>query len=103
MTKHAVTANLLGEGKVAFLTWDGGWSEHVAESFVASSEEESEWLLEIARRAVDAQIVVDPYLIEVTDEGGSAWPVKRRERIRATGPTFPFAPEQSQGALRRVA
>ena len=103
MTQQIITANLLGDGRVAFLTWDGGWSEHVAESFVSTSDEESEWLLSIALRAVEAQVVVDPYLIEVSDRDGTAWPVLRREQIRATGPTVAYAPSASSDTMRRVA
>jgi len=103
MTQHIVTANLLGKGQVVYLTWDGGWSEQVAESFIGSGEEENSWLLGIATRAAEARIVVDPYLIEVTERNGAAWPVQHRERIRATGPTVAYAPPEPRGTLRRVA
>jgi hypothetical protein len=103
MTQHIVTANLLGKGQVVYLTWDGGWSEQIAESFISSGEEEDSWLLGIAARAAEARIVVDPYLIEVTERDGTAWPVQHRERIRATGPTIAYAPSKSHSALRRVA
>ena len=101
MTQHIVTANWLGTGLVVYLTWDGGWSEQVADSFISGSEEEDSWLLDIAKRAADARIVVDPYLIEVTDRDGAAWPVLRREQIRAGGPTIAYAPDKP--TLRRVA
>ena len=39
----------------------------------------------------EAAIVVDPYAIKVTDEGGEIRPVRYRERIRAFGP--PVHPE----------
>lgn len=103
MTKQTVTANLLDSGLVVFLATDGDWTEDVAESFVSDSTEESEWLMEAAQRAVAARIVVDPYLIDVTDENGSVWPVKRREQIRAAGPTIACAPGVASEALRRVA
>lgn len=103
MTQYSVTANLLGKGPVVYLTWDGGWSEQVAESFISTSEEEDSWLLGIAARAAEARIVVDPYLIEVTERDGAAWPVQYRERIRATGLTVAYAPPESRGTLRRVA
>ncbi|HIM78316.1 MAG TPA: DUF2849 domain-containing protein, partial [Rhodospirillales bacterium] len=34
-----------------------------------------------------AAIVIDPYLITVTDENGEIRPVSLRERIRAYGPS----------------
>lgn len=99
MKQQAVTGNLLGDGRVAFLTWDGDWSDQVADSHIATSVEESEWLLDIATQAVAAQIVVDPYLIDIDDSEGTARPVRRREQIRATGPTESF----SSATLKQVA
>ena len=101
MTQHAITANWLGSGLVVYLAWDGGWSEQVADSFISGSAEEDAWLLDIAGRAADARIVVDPYLIEVTEQDGAAWPALRREQIRAGGPTIAYAPDAT--GLRRVA
>ncbi|NKB54779.1 MAG: DUF2849 domain-containing protein [Alphaproteobacteria bacterium] len=105
MTQQAVTANLLGDGRVAFLTWDGDWSDNVADSHIATSDEESEWLLETAQRAVAAQVAVDPYLIEIDASSGSAWPVQRREQIRAAGPTGTIntLSDASVDGLKRVA
>jgi hypothetical protein len=105
MKQQAVTANLLIDGRVAFLTWDGDWSDNVAESHVVTSDEEAEWLLDSAQRAVSAQVVIDPYLIEVSDSNGSAWPVSRREQIRAAGPTgtIDTAPDDLTTGLKRVA
>ena len=103
MTQQTVTANLLDSGLVVFLATDSGWTEDVAESFVSDSAEESDWLMAAAQRAVAARIVVDPYLIDVTRENGTIWPVKRREQIRAAGPTIACAPRSSVETLRRVA
>ena len=103
MTQSIVTANLLGSGQVVYLTWDGGWSEQVADSFISGGEEENSWLLDIAKRAAAARVVVDPYLIDVTERDGAAWPEQHRERIRATGPTIEFAPSGAPTDLRRVA
>ena len=38
-----------GTGLVVYLTWDGGWSEQVAESFISGREEENAWLLDLAK------------------------------------------------------
>lgn len=103
MTQSIVTANLLGSGQVVYLTWDGGWSEQVADSFISGSQEENDWLLDIAKRAAEARVVVDPYLVDVVERDGAAWPVQYRERIRAAGPTIEYAPSGAPTHLRRVA
>lgn len=103
MTQNVVTANLLGSGQVVYLTWDGGWSEQVADSFISTGDEENDWLLGIARRAAEARLVVDPYLIDVVERDGAAWPVLHRERIRAEGPTIDCATSGAPTHLRRVA
>lgn len=103
MTQQAVTANLLDSGLVVFLAADGGWTAHIAEAATGSDDTECERLLETATKAVTDRVVVDPYLIEVADRDGSLWPVKRREWIRASGPTIAFAPGGSAETLRQVA
>ena len=60
--------------------------------------EEAEKVLETAQQAERNQEVVDPQLIEVTIEGGVPVPVKRREAIRAKGPTIrPDLGKQAEG------
>ena len=71
---------------MVYLTPDSNWSERVAESRHAEGEAAA-LLLEAGEAAAAARIVVEPYLIEVTLEGGSPRPVLYRERIRATGPS----------------
>ena len=41
----------------------------------------------VAEAAEAAAIVIDPYLITVTDENGEIRPASLRERIRAYGPS----------------
>lgn len=105
MKQYAITANLLADGRVAFLTWDGDWSDNVADSHVTTSDEESEWLLETAQQAVVAQVVIDPYLIEVSQQENATRPILRREQIRAEGPTksINYAPVDKLDALPKVA
>lgn len=92
MTQQIVTANRLGDGRVVFLAWDGGWSETIDDAHRSDGAEESEWLLAMAGRAAAARLVVDPYLIDVAVADGRVRAVKRRERIRAAGPTVQAAP-----------
>ena len=86
MTHQIVTANRLKDGRVVYLTQDADWSARVADSRAANGAAAA-LLLSAAEMSAADQIVVDPYLIQVTLDGGSPWPVLHRERIRATGPT----------------
>ena len=84
---HLVIANRLRDGIVVFLGTDHAWVERVEACPPAQSEAEAERLLATALEAERKQEVVDPTLIEVAQEDGSWVPVKRREAIRARGPT----------------
>ena len=84
-----VIANRLRDGFTVFLDKGGGWVESIDEAAVAASAGEGAALLATATVAADRNIVVNPYLIDVTDAGGHFQPVEWRESIRAFGPTIP--------------
>lgn len=84
---QAVTANRLGDGAVVFLTEDSRWSPRVKDSGVAEDAATAAAILAIANKAASDQIVVAPYLFEVSVEGGVVRPLSARETIRAAGPT----------------
>jgi hypothetical protein len=86
-----VTANRLRDGAVVFLTEGGEWSLAVDDGAVARDDARAAELLEIGAKAAAAQIVVAPYLIEVNADGGKIVPLTYRERIRAFGPSIPYA------------
>lgn len=84
---QAVTANRLANGAVVFLTADSQWSPRVNESAVAQDASMAAALMAIANKAAADQIVVGPYLFEVSVEGSTVRPLSARESIRAQGPT----------------
>ncbi len=86
MKLEIVSANRLADGRVVYLTRDGGWSESIIDGRGARSEEESTALLAEAERAADTGVVVSPYLISMADDGGAFAPLRFRERIRLFGP-----------------
>ena len=96
-----VTANDLIEGDSVFLG-ACGWVRDVAEARVAMSRDEAAVLEQAGIEGEDGNLVVGPYLIEVSVATGRPVPVLRRERIRASGvPTIPFgvaAPAQRRAA-----
>ncbi len=87
MTRKIVTANRLEDGLVVYLTAAGGWSESIAESCVALSEQDGAELLSLVDGNGAGAAVVDPYLVEVSEEEGAIRPLDLRETIRARGPT----------------
>ncbi|WP_460450884.1 DUF2849 domain-containing protein [Alsobacter sp. SYSU BS001988] len=95
---QAVTANGAGDGRVVFRTPSGWWSRDLAEAEVADAPEAAAALLLEAQRDAEANLVVDPYLIEVarTDEGLVA--TRLREAIRAQGGPTIDVPGERVGA-----
>ncbi len=87
MASNIVTANRLRDGEVVYLAAAGGWTEWLAGSRVARSDEETAALLAIAEVAFRDRLVVDVYAMAVAESGGAIAPLSQRERIRALGPT----------------
>lgn len=85
--EQAVTANYLGNGAVVFLTDAGRWSADVNDSAIAGDATAAAALMTIANKAAADQLVVGPYLFEVSAEGGVVRPLSVREAIRAAGPS----------------
>jgi hypothetical protein len=83
-----LTANRLDDGVVVFLDGEGGWSEDVAAAVVARTPEGARTLE--ARGAHDAarNLIVDPYLVEVSEAVGGLTPLRTRERVRIQGPSI---------------
>lgn len=87
MTLQVVTANRLIDGIVVYFTADDGWSPWISDARILDDEQTAEAALALARAAVGRNHVVDPYLIDVTQEAATIKPVRYRETIRAKGPT----------------
>ncbi len=86
----AVTANDLIEGDSVFLGATG-WVRDIALARIAMSRDEAEVLETAGIEGEDGNLVVGPYLIEVSVATGTPVPLLRREQIRASGvPTIPF-------------
>lgn len=86
---QVATANALTSGSVVFRTGDGDWSLDIADAVVAESVEAGEALLAGAARDVAADLIVEPYLVDVERTIEALRPLLLRERIRAMrGPTI---------------
>ncbi|MGD8341727.1 MAG: DUF2849 domain-containing protein [Gammaproteobacteria bacterium] len=82
-----IIANRLTDGLVVFYTDEGGWSVDIADGAVITDEAAESEVFAAAKSDEENCVVIDPSLIEVTDESGSIRPVAIREAIRAFGPT----------------
>lgn len=105
MTQQVITANRLNDGLVVFLAEDGSWVDSISDGHVLESEQDLKARLTMANAAEQAQIVVGPYEIEVTEaEDGDIRPVRYRERIRAYGPSThaDFARKDIPGHLQHL-
>ena len=87
-----VTANRLIDGATVYLTPANGWSERFVDGVVLNDKDSADNALKASEAAVDARLVVGPYLIEVAATENGPEPTSAKERIRAAHlPTF--APE----------
>lgn len=87
MTLQVVTANRLIDGIVVYLTADESWSPWISDARVLADEQTADAVLALGKAAVVRNEVVDPYLIDVTQEAATIRPVRYREAIRAKGPS----------------
>ena len=83
-----VTASRLADGTVVFLDGDGGWSERLDRAAVFTGKAEAAGGLDAGRAAEAASLVVDVYAGDGSVAAGAPVPIKRREAIRARGPTI---------------
>jgi len=82
-----IIANRLVDGRVVFMTDQGAWTDSINEGCLILDESESVRLLDIALRSEKDCAVIDPYLIDVSEDNGVRTPTLYREQIRAIGPT----------------
>ncbi len=81
-----LTANLLSDGMVVFLGKGGSWASSLEGAQLAHSDDDIARLEAQGDQAAQANLIVDPYLIEVEEIGAAFSPVEFRERMRARGP-----------------
>lgn len=100
MKYQVLTANSLINGNVVFLTSDNDWSPFIAQAQICQDDAQLEALEAIGHQAVDNQVIVEPFLIEVIVENDLPKPVRFREQLRVNGPSVraDFAKPAYQGA-----
>ena len=91
-----ITANMLVGGNVVKLDDNGCWDENIANAQIIKNDEELTRLNYMSQDAVMNSIIVDPYAMPVECHSAGHQPVRKRELIRASGPTIPTVlPKQS--------
>jgi hypothetical protein len=83
-----LTANRLTDGEAVWFGAGGQWIETLQGAEAAETPELIEALEAVAARDVAANLVIDAAIIDVKRVDGALFPVRLRERIRATGATF---------------
>ena len=90
---QVVIASRLGDGRVVFLSTESvpgsvKWVALLGTGVSIEDDARAEELLALAEADADQRHeVMDPYLIDVEEEGGQLRPTKYREAIRCLGPT----------------
>jgi hypothetical protein len=87
-----ISANRLADGIVVYFGRDGSWFERLSQAEVFASKAEAEAGLLIAQNDAKRNLVVEPVVVEITDDASGLRAVTLREIIRARGPTIDFLP-----------
>ncbi|MEX3010297.1 DUF2849 domain-containing protein [Hoeflea sp. TYP-13] len=83
-----LTANRLTDGIAVWLGANGEWLESIDTALIARHAEAADALDEAGKSAFNNNLVVDIDLIDVQEVDGEIYPIRLRERIRASGPTI---------------
>jgi Protein of unknown function (DUF2849) len=87
-----ISANRLADGIVVYAGRDGFWFERLSQAKIFASKAEAEAGLLVAQNDAKRNLVVEPVLVEVTEDASGPRAVTLREIIRARGPTIDFLP-----------
>ena len=83
---QVMTANELRQGPVVYMTPDYNWTTDFSLALQTEDTRLIENMNKAAERAVDANIVVGAYFIDIDPETKA--PARYRERFRMNGPSF---------------
>ncbi len=83
-----LTANRLADGIAVWLGANGQWLESIDAALIARHAEAVDALDDAGKSAFNNNVVVDIALIDVTEIDSEIYPIRLRERIRASGPTI---------------
>lgn len=87
-----ISANRLADGIVVYAGRDGAWATRLSQAKIFASKAEAQAGLLLAQNDAKRNLVVEPVVVEVTEDVSGLRPVTLREAIRALGPTIDFLP-----------
>jgi Protein of unknown function (DUF2849) len=87
-----ISANRLADGIVVYAGRDGSWSERLSQAKIFASKAEAEAGLLVAQNDAKRNLVVEPAVVEVTDDASGLRAIALSDAIRARGPTIDFLP-----------
>ena len=94
-----ISANRLADGIVVYAGRDGSWSDRLNQAKIFASKAEAEAGLLVAQNDAKRNLVVEPVVVEVTEDASGLRAATLRESIRAFGPTIDFLPRTRAFAL----
>ncbi|MGQ0446124.1 MAG: DUF2849 domain-containing protein [Beijerinckiaceae bacterium] len=87
-----ICANRLADGIVVYAGRDGAWVTRLSQAQIFAGKAEAEAGFLAAQDDARRNLVVEPVLVEVTEDVGELRAVTLREKIRARGPTIDYMP-----------
>ncbi|MGH6850853.1 MAG: DUF2849 domain-containing protein, partial [Methylocella sp.] len=90
-----ISANRLADGIVVYAGRDGDWFERLPQAKIFADKAAAEAGLLFAQNDAKRNLVVEPVLVEVTEDVSGPRAVSLREAIRARGPTIDFLPRKN--------
>jgi hypothetical protein len=85
-----ISANRLADGIVVYAGYGGAWLEQLNQARIFASKEEAEAGLSLAQDDVARNLIVEPFVVDVTRDANGLRPSTLRYTIRAHGPTIDF-------------
>jgi len=84
---HVLTANRLTDGIVVFWNEKQKWVEQINEADIAADPEWTSYLEKVGEVAEARNIIVEPYLVAVSQSEDAITPLHIREKFRTLGPS----------------
>jgi Protein of unknown function (DUF2849) len=96
-----VSANRLSDGVVVYVGADGSWVGSLDRARLFVSGAEAAAGLEAAEEDAKRNLVVEPFIVEVTADAKSAEAVSLRDKTRAHGPTIDYPGRKTPAGAER--
>ncbi len=89
-----ISANRLADGIVVYAGHGDAWVEQLNQAHIFASKQDADARLSLAQYDVTRNLIVEPFLVDVTQDANGLRPSTLRDSIRAQGPTIDFLPHR---------